>query len=77
MRDTKKALAEGQSPYDGQGRPDSRSSSKLRGGGGAPVCARAKETLEKAKDCISKELVWKVVCTCIPIRVWKRVDDRG
>ena len=65
MRDTKKALAEGQSPHDGQEGGDLRGRlCKLRveGGGlvGAPVCVRAKETLEKAKDCISKELVWKV-----------------
>lgn len=47
MRDAKKALQEGQSPYE-----DLYKRGK--------VCTRAKETLEKAKDCISKELVWKV-----------------
>lgn len=47
MRDAKRALAEGQSPY----------AELYRAG---KVCTRAKKTLEKAKDCISKELVWKV-----------------
>lgn len=48
MRDAKKALQEGQSPYE-----DLYKRGKIR--------TRAKETLEKAKDCISKELVWKVI----------------
>lgn len=48
MRDAKRALAEGQSPY----------AELYRAG---KVCTRAKKTLEKAKDCISKELVWKVI----------------
>ena len=47
MRDAKRALAEGQSPYEDLYRT-------------GKVCTRAKKTLQKAKDCISKELVWKV-----------------
>ncbi|CAM9782037.1 unnamed protein product, partial [Hapterophycus canaliculatus] len=52
MRDAKKALAEGKSPYDDLSNFSNRGKGK--------VCTRAKETLEKAKDSISKELVWKV-----------------
>lgn len=47
MRDAKKALAEGQSPYEDLYK---------KGKAGR----RAEDTLAKAKDCISKELVWKV-----------------
>ena len=50
MRDVKKALAEGQSPHE----------DLYKGKGGGKVSRRAKETLQRAKDCISKELVWKV-----------------
>ena len=51
MRDVKKALAEGQSPHE----------DLLKRKGGGKISRRAKETLERAKDCISKELVWKVL----------------
>lgn len=68
MRDARKALAEGQSPYE-----------FLYKGG--KVCTRAKETLEKAKDCISKELVWKVRMSLVERtsigwpRYFEQIDD--
>ncbi|CBN74834.1 conserved unknown protein [Ectocarpus siliculosus] len=57
MRDAKKALVEGKSPFEAY---QQRATSDASRRGQMVVCSRAKETVEKAKDCISKELVWKV-----------------